>query len=86
MLPVEVESGRYLSSDGVEMKQSSWLMHVPTSLQSQVMDKVESAEVFSVPKTSLLAEDTTLDSESDLEVERDYQVGLGNKNSRYCVE
>ena len=77
VLPVEVESGKYSSSDGVEIKQSSWLLHVPTSLQEQVIDRIESQEVFYIDKTSLLREDIIKDEESDLELERDYQVGLG---------
>jgi len=79
VLPAEVESGRFASkgNDGAEMKQSSWRLHVPTSLQDQLSDQIRTEQVFTIEKTSLLGEDTTQDGESDMEIERDYQVGLG---------
>ena len=78
VLPVEVESGKFTTPEGVIMKQSSWTMHVPTSLQSMIMDKVCSGVSYDIPTTSLLTDEDTVDTESDLEAEVDYQVGLEN--------
>lgn len=78
VLPVEVESGKFMNSEGRAFKQSSWTMHVPTSLQGVVLDKVASGELHEIGKTSLLTDEDTMDSESDLEAEVDYQVGLEN--------
>ena len=78
VLPVEVESGKFTTPQGISMKQSSWSMHIPTSLQPMIMDKVASGQLYEIPKASLLTDESTLDTESDLEAEVDYQVGLEN--------
>ena len=78
VLPVEVESGKFVTPEGEIMKQSSWTMHVPTSLQPMIVDKVASGEFYEIQKNSLLTDEDTMDLESDLEAEVDYQVGLEN--------
>jgi hypothetical protein len=59
VLPVEVQSGTFTCPDsGNEMKQSSWLYHVPSSLQHKILDLAKSETVFRL-------EDGGLDGDGD---------------------
>ena len=81
MLPVEVQTGKFLSAQGEEMKKSVWIMHVPTSLQDQVLQYANSGEKFVIEPTSLLNVGDAVDGqEEDEGVKVDYQVGLENAN------
>eukprot|EP00597_Dinobryon_sp_UTEXLB2267_P005256 CAMPEP_0170079326 /NCGR_PEP_ID=MMETSP0019_2-20121128/15736_1 /TAXON_ID=98059 /ORGANISM="Dinobryon sp., Strain UTEXLB2267" /LENGTH=527 /DNA_ID=CAMNT_0010292729 /DNA_START=160 /DNA_END=1743 /DNA_ORIENTATION=- len=54
-LPVEVRSGRFTCpTTGEDMKRSSWLLHVPTALQSQVMQAALSSQSQPIYTESLL--------------------------------
>jgi hypothetical protein len=39
-MPVEIQSTTFLSTNGEQMKKSSWIYHVPTSLQEKIIDKI----------------------------------------------
>ena len=77
ILPIEVQSGKFRdSATGEDMKRSSWIYHVPTSLQEQVMEMAKAETVF-----SLADEDNTDDDEGENpEAKLDYQTQLSNDN------
>lgn len=75
VLPVEVQSGRFFSPElNEEMKQTSWIIHVPTSIQEKVMDQAQRQTVFPI------LDDEQDDEEDDLVDQTDYVVGLENVN------
>jgi hypothetical protein len=84
VMPVEVQSGKYTNAQGQEIKKSTWVLHVPTSLQEKVLENVKSRKKFTINPTSLLSiasdSDITDAQEEDLGVQVDYQVGLENAN------
>jgi hypothetical protein len=77
ILPIEVQSGKYRDENtGEDMKRSSWIYHVPTSLHEQIMDDARAETVF-----SLSDEDSTDDDEGENpEAKLDYQTQLSNDN------
>ena len=77
VLPVEVQSGKYRDvTTGEDMKRSSWIYHVPTSLQEQIMDHARAETIF-----SLKDEESTDDEEGENpEAKLDYQTQLSNDN------
>ena len=55
VLPVEVQSYRYnCMKTGEEMKQSSWLYHVPTVLQKKILNQDDYTKLRVIPGSSLL--------------------------------
>ena len=55
VLPVEVQSYRYnCMKTGEEMKQSSWLYHVPTVLQKKILNQDDYNKLRVIPGSSLL--------------------------------
>ena len=77
VLPVEVQSGRFFSPElNEEMKQTSWILHVPTSLQAKVLDRAISGKVFSIAAENNGDEE----EQDDLVDQTDYVVGLENVN------
>ena len=77
ILPIEVQSGKFKDvKTGEDMKRSSWIYHVPTSLQEQIMDKARAETIF-----VLKDEDETDDDEGENpEAKLDYQTQLSNDN------
>jgi hypothetical protein len=58
------------------MKRSSWIYHVPTSLQEQIMDKARAETVFTIKDDDI--EDD--DEGENPEAKQDYQTQLSNDN------
>lgn len=77
VLPVEVTSSKYTSAvSGLEMKNSTWTFHVPTSLQHIVMDKARSGvkyEIFEDSNPSDLEDD-------GIDLENKKKSGKGNNH------
>ena len=76
VLPVEVQSARFFTPErDEEMKQTSWILHVPTSLQTKVLDLAISGKVFPISDNR-----DEVEEEDDLVDQTDYVVGLENVN------
>jgi hypothetical protein len=76
VLPVEVQSGRYICPTFKEdMKRTSWILHVPTSLHEKVFDKALQSTLVPIIEIEE-------DGEDDFVEEKDYVVGLENLNVR----
>ncbi len=77
VLPTEVQCATFFDTNFNEnMKQSSWIFHVPTQLQDQVIEMAKLG--IRTPIESLEDE---LEAENDLIDEVDYQIGLQNIGS-----
>jgi hypothetical protein len=77
VLPVEVKSAKYKDLLTYEdMKTSSWIFHVPTSLQEKVIDKAKLETVYSLKTSSYETELDISNTRDDLMDEVDYQVGI----------
>ena len=77
VLPIEVQSGKFKDvQTGEDMKRSSWIYHVPTSLQEQIMDKARAETIFSLSDD----EETDDDEGENPEAKLDYQTQLSNDN------
>eukprot|EP00596_Hydrurales_sp_CCMP1899_P003913 CAMPEP_0119038996 /NCGR_PEP_ID=MMETSP1177-20130426/8232_1 /TAXON_ID=2985 /ORGANISM="Ochromonas sp, Strain CCMP1899" /LENGTH=447 /DNA_ID=CAMNT_0007002287 /DNA_START=264 /DNA_END=1607 /DNA_ORIENTATION=- len=76
VMPIEVQSGKFRHSSGEDMKRSSWIYHVPTSLQEQIMDKARAETVFKIKDDDI--EDD--DEGENPEEKQDYQTQLSNEN------
>lgn len=78
VLPIEVQSGKFKDAGtGEDFKRSSWIYHVPTSLQEGIMDKARAETVFSLNSD----EDSLDDDEGENpEAKLDYQTQLSNDN------
>ena len=75
ILPVEVQSGRYMDKNlNEEFKRSSWILHVPTHLQSKIYAQALKETVYPI------SDDEEEESADDLVDEVDYQVGQENSN------
>ena len=73
-LPVEVQSSRFISPTGAEMKTSSWILHVPTALQQKVFEEALSERKYDITDIDNF-EDEDAD---DLVDEVDFQASLEN--------
>eukprot|EP01041_Mallomonas_annulata_P003813 gene3813-7595_t len=73
VLPIEVQSSRYTSTSGIDMKRSSWIFHIPTALQSSILNKAKESHKIKIANSMGEAE-----GEDDLVDILDYQVGLEN--------
>jgi len=77
VLPTEVQCATFFDTKFNEnMKQSSWIFHVPTQLQDQI---IETAKLGT--RTPIVSYDDEVEVESDLIDEVDYQIGLDNIRS-----
>ena len=77
VLPIEVQSGKFKDAEsGEDFKRSSWIFHVPTSLQESIMDKARAETVFSLIDGDLADDDEGENPEAKL----DYQTQLSNDN------
>jgi hypothetical protein len=77
-LPVEVQAARYQDPISAEQRKlSKWIFHVPTALQSKVLDAVRLGGITLQQEDSLLdgaeiTADTSTLTDADVEVETDY--------------
>lgn len=77
ILPIEVQSGKFCDKDsGEDMKRSSWIYHVPTSLQEKIMDSAIAETVFPLSDDNVTDDDEGENPEAKL----DYQTQLSNDN------
>ena len=75
VMPVEVQSTSFVCPKTLEpMKQSSWIFHVPTSLQDQILDKVKSGTCYAIDDNESLAEE-----QDDAVDEVDYEITIQDR-------
>lgn len=75
VMPVEIQSTSFAcSTTGEPMKQSSWIFHVPTSLQEKVLDKAKASSWVSINDNENLA-----DERDDIVDEVDYEITIQDK-------
>ncbi|KAJ1425783.1 hypothetical protein B484DRAFT_431992 [Ochromonadaceae sp. CCMP2298] len=84
-LPVEVQSSKFRSKQGEDMKQSSWLYHVPTTVQAMVLERARGGQLERIEADSLLSGEfgeleEGQEAPENLLEEVDYQVGFENIN------
>lgn len=71
-MPVEIQSTNFLSTNGEQMKKSSWIYHVPTSLQEKVIDKIN----ISFPINDI---ETIIEESDDIIDDVDFETTIQDK-------
>jgi len=84
ILPVEVQSTSFITTEGKAVKQSSWVLTVPSNLQEQVYEHAKAGRVFTLPEVDMMEggqgdkEESTDKDDMSVNDDVDYMVRMEN--------